>query len=191
VILRIRGGCQWNCPSKEYSDASSVSRTFQRWVGLGTFDRLLGDGPGGVRGSRRLRLGVAGGRHVDGQGQDGGRDGPTRPRQARRWTLRLLVVLHNGYRRRAEPLALLVGIGLFSVALGVMTSTDDTTVEAVWLTLPMQLRLTPTATNLQQSWAGPPRGTVRGWLMFRISRDAPLMQFLWQQSFDRTVVIGL
>jgi putative transposase len=40
VIFRLRSGCQWNRLPKEYPDDSSVHRTFQRWVGLGIFDRI-------------------------------------------------------------------------------------------------------------------------------------------------------
>src|ERR671915_111687 len=40
VIFRPRSGCQWNRLPEEYPDDSSVHRTFQRWVGLGVFDRL-------------------------------------------------------------------------------------------------------------------------------------------------------
>ena len=40
VIFRMRSGCQWNRLPKEYPDDSSVHRTFQRWVGLGIFDRI-------------------------------------------------------------------------------------------------------------------------------------------------------
>ena len=40
VIYRMRSGCQWNRLPKEYPDDSSVHRTFQRWVGLGIFDRI-------------------------------------------------------------------------------------------------------------------------------------------------------
>jgi len=40
VIFRVRSGCQWNRPPKKYPDDSSVHRTFQRWVGLGIFDRI-------------------------------------------------------------------------------------------------------------------------------------------------------
>ena len=40
VSFRMRSGCQWNRLPKEYPDDSSVHRTFQRWVGLGIFDRI-------------------------------------------------------------------------------------------------------------------------------------------------------
>ena len=40
VIFRMRSGCQWNRLPREYPDDSSVHRTFQRWVGLGIFDRI-------------------------------------------------------------------------------------------------------------------------------------------------------
>jgi transposase len=40
IIFRLRSGCQWNRLPKEYPDDSSVHRTFQRWVGLGMFDRI-------------------------------------------------------------------------------------------------------------------------------------------------------
>src|ERR671911_445097 len=40
VIFRLRSGCQWNPLPKEYPDDSSVHRTFQRWIGLGIFDRI-------------------------------------------------------------------------------------------------------------------------------------------------------
>jgi len=40
IIFRVRTGCQWNRLPKEYPDDSSVHRTFQRWVGLGIFDRI-------------------------------------------------------------------------------------------------------------------------------------------------------
>ena len=40
IIFRLRTGCQWNRLPWEYPDDSSVHRTFQRWVGLGIFDRL-------------------------------------------------------------------------------------------------------------------------------------------------------
>jgi len=38
----MRSGCQWNRLPKEYLDDTSVHRTFQRWVGLGIFDRVRG-----------------------------------------------------------------------------------------------------------------------------------------------------
>src|SRR5687767_15969904 len=40
IIFRMRSGCQWNRLPGEYPDDSSVHRTFQRWVGLGIFDRI-------------------------------------------------------------------------------------------------------------------------------------------------------
>ena len=40
IIFRLRTGCQWNWLPKEDPDDSSVHRTFQRWVGLGIFDRI-------------------------------------------------------------------------------------------------------------------------------------------------------
>ncbi len=40
ILHRLRSGCQWNRLPKEYPDDSSVHRTFQRWVGLGVFDRI-------------------------------------------------------------------------------------------------------------------------------------------------------
>ena len=40
IIFRLRTGCQWNWLPREYPDDSSVHRTFQRWVGLGLFDRI-------------------------------------------------------------------------------------------------------------------------------------------------------
>jgi putative transposase len=40
IIFRLRSGCQWNRLPWEYPDDSSVHRTFQRWVGLGIFERL-------------------------------------------------------------------------------------------------------------------------------------------------------
>ena len=40
IIFRLRSGCQWNRLPKEHPDDSSVHRTFQRWAGLGSFDRI-------------------------------------------------------------------------------------------------------------------------------------------------------
>jgi len=40
IVYRLRSGCRWNHLPKEYPDDSSVHRTFQRWVGLGIFDRI-------------------------------------------------------------------------------------------------------------------------------------------------------
>src|SRR5215217_6519919 len=40
IIFRLRSGCQWNRLPQEFPDASSVHRTFQRWVSLGVFDRI-------------------------------------------------------------------------------------------------------------------------------------------------------
>ena len=40
IIFRLRSGCQWNRLPKEYPDDSTVHRTFQRWIGLGVFERL-------------------------------------------------------------------------------------------------------------------------------------------------------
>ena len=42
VIFRLRSGCQWNHLPEEFGDDSSVHRTFQRWTGLGVFERLWG-----------------------------------------------------------------------------------------------------------------------------------------------------
>ena len=40
IIFRMRSGCQWNHLPKEFPDDSSVHRTFQRWVGVGVFERM-------------------------------------------------------------------------------------------------------------------------------------------------------
>ena len=40
IIYRGRTGCQWNRLPTEYPDDSTVHRRFQRWVGLGIFDRI-------------------------------------------------------------------------------------------------------------------------------------------------------
>jgi len=40
IIFRMRSSCQWNHLPKEFGDDSSVHRTFQRWVSLGTLDRI-------------------------------------------------------------------------------------------------------------------------------------------------------
>ncbi len=40
IIFRLRSGCQWNRLPSEFPDDSSVHRTFQRWVGLGIFNRI-------------------------------------------------------------------------------------------------------------------------------------------------------
>src|ERR671916_2197634 len=57
----------------------------------------LGGGPGSVRGPGRLRLGVAGGRHVHGQGQDGGDlVGPSPTDRAKPGVKRSLLVEADG-----------------------------------------------------------------------------------------------
>ena len=40
IIYRLRSGVQWNHLPKEFPDDSSEHRTFQRWVGLGIFERI-------------------------------------------------------------------------------------------------------------------------------------------------------
>jgi len=40
IVYRLRSGVQWNQLPREFGDDSSVHRTFQRWVGLGVFDRI-------------------------------------------------------------------------------------------------------------------------------------------------------
>src|SRR5262249_15244950 len=40
VIFRLRSGCQWNQLPERFPDASSVQRTFQRWVRRGVFVRI-------------------------------------------------------------------------------------------------------------------------------------------------------
>jgi putative transposase len=40
IIFRMRSGCQWNQLPEEFPDDSSVDRTFQRWVELGTLDLM-------------------------------------------------------------------------------------------------------------------------------------------------------
>ncbi len=40
IIFRMRSGCQWNQLPSDFPDDSSVHRTFQRWVGLGVFERV-------------------------------------------------------------------------------------------------------------------------------------------------------
>jgi putative transposase len=40
IIFRLRSGCQWNRLPREFSDDSSVHRTFQRWVRMGVFERI-------------------------------------------------------------------------------------------------------------------------------------------------------
>src|SRR5215210_2155198 len=57
----------------------------------------LGDGPGSLRGPGRLRLGVAGGRYLDGQGQDGGDlIGPNPTDRAKPGVKRSILVEANG-----------------------------------------------------------------------------------------------
>src|SRR5215207_6140789 len=72
IIFRVRTGCQWNRLPKEYPDDSSVHRTFQRWVGLGIFDRIWAVVQEACEDLGGCDWGLAGGRHVDGQGPDGG-----------------------------------------------------------------------------------------------------------------------
>jgi transposase len=40
IIFRMRSGCQWNHLPEEFPDDSSVHRTFQRWIAVGTLDRI-------------------------------------------------------------------------------------------------------------------------------------------------------
>ena len=40
IIFRLRTGCQWNRMPKEFPDASTVHRSFQRWVELGVLDLI-------------------------------------------------------------------------------------------------------------------------------------------------------
>lgn len=40
ILFILRTGCQWNRLPAEFGNDSSVHRTFQRWVGLGVFQKL-------------------------------------------------------------------------------------------------------------------------------------------------------
>jgi len=40
IIFRLRSGCQWNQLPNEFSDDSSVHRTFQRWEQNGVLERI-------------------------------------------------------------------------------------------------------------------------------------------------------
>ena len=40
IIYRGRTGCQWKRLPKEFPDASTVHRTFQRWLSAGLFRRV-------------------------------------------------------------------------------------------------------------------------------------------------------
>ena len=41
IIYILRTGAQWEALPREFGDDSSVHRTFQRWVNMGLFDRIL------------------------------------------------------------------------------------------------------------------------------------------------------
>jgi len=43
IIYILRTGAQWEALPREFGDDSSVHRTFQRWVNLGLFDRILAE----------------------------------------------------------------------------------------------------------------------------------------------------
>jgi putative transposase len=40
ILFRMRSGCQWNKPPKEFGDDSTVHRWFQRWSRNGVFRRV-------------------------------------------------------------------------------------------------------------------------------------------------------
>jgi transposase len=40
IIFRLRSGCQWNQLPDQFSDDSSVHRTFQRWQQNGALDQI-------------------------------------------------------------------------------------------------------------------------------------------------------
>jgi len=40
IIFILRSGCQWNRLPEKFGCDSSVHRTFQRWVGLGIFEKI-------------------------------------------------------------------------------------------------------------------------------------------------------
>jgi putative transposase len=41
LIFRFRTGCQWNHIPRVYGEDSTIHRTFQRWVALGLFEKIL------------------------------------------------------------------------------------------------------------------------------------------------------
>ena len=41
IIHQGRSGCQWNHLPPQFGDDSSMHRTFQRWVGLGLFVKIM------------------------------------------------------------------------------------------------------------------------------------------------------
>lgn len=43
IIYILRTGAQWEALPREFGDDSSVHRTFQRWVNMGLFDRILAE----------------------------------------------------------------------------------------------------------------------------------------------------
>jgi transposase len=59
VIFRMRTGCHWNRIPRELGDGSATHRTFQRG-GVGPTGAHLGGVGGGMRGTGRCGLGVAG-----------------------------------------------------------------------------------------------------------------------------------
>ena len=40
ILFRMRPGCHWNGLPRELGDASTIHRTFQRWVELGVLERI-------------------------------------------------------------------------------------------------------------------------------------------------------
>ena len=59
IIFRMRSGCQWNRLPKELGDDSTIHRTFQAVVGVGSAGAHLGGAGGGVWGAGRCGVGVA------------------------------------------------------------------------------------------------------------------------------------
>lgn len=40
ILFILRSGCQWNALPRQFGSDSSVHRTYQRWVGLGLFQKI-------------------------------------------------------------------------------------------------------------------------------------------------------
>ena len=89
----MRTSCQWNHLPKVFGDDSSVHRWFQRSRRRRRLREALGDTCGGMRRTRRRRLGVAGGRRLPRQGPLGGRNPTDRGRQG---TKKSVVVERDG-----------------------------------------------------------------------------------------------
>jgi putative transposase len=83
ILFRMRSGCQWNQLPERFPDDSTVHRTFQRWVGLGLFERLWAvllercDELGGVDWQWQAADGAMGKARLGGTSS-----GPTRPTAA-------------------------------------------------------------------------------------------------------------